>query len=303
MSKGLWNINISQIGTKIEGKDAMNLDGDFILKEVKYDEFHDFMRHPMRFDGYLGLFCISGSFSVELNMRRYKVAPNSFLVCVPGYIISLPDPEEALSSKPHFVVVAMSRDYIPSIKIDITKIWGEGMRVLETPVITMEKKENELCKKFMSLALDVMRSDLPDKREAISHLIASSMIVFGQMWMRKISNAKQTAPPASSRDKMVFEQFLRMVTEYHTSQRGMNFYAERMNLTPKYLSKLIKRASGRSAPDWIDSFVVLEAKNMLKYSDAPIKEIVFKLNFVNQSVFYKFFKSHTGMTPSEYRNS
>jgi AraC-like DNA-binding protein len=82
----------------------------------------------------------------------------------------------------------------------------------------------------------------------------------------------------------------------------MAFYATNLGLTPKYLSKLIKQASGRSAPEWIDSFVILEAKNMLKYTDNSIKEIVYKLHFPNPSVFYKFFKAHTGMTPSQYRN-
>ena len=83
----------------------------------------------------------------------------------------------------------------------------------------------------------------------------------------------------------------------------MRYYAERLCLTPKYLSKVIKQVSGRSAPEWIDAFVVLEAKNMLRYSDMAIKEIVYTLHFPNQSVFYKFFKSHTGQTPSEYRRS
>jgi AraC-like DNA-binding protein len=69
------------------------------------------------------------------------------------------------------------------------------------------------------------------------------------------------------------------------------------------MSKLIKTATGKSAPEWIDAYVILEAKNLLKYSSDTIKQIVFKLNFPNQSVFYKFFKSRTGMTPSEYRNS
>lgn len=68
-------------------------------------------------------------------------------------------------------------------------------------------------------------------------------------------------------------------------------------------AKLIKNATGRSAPEWIDSFVILEAKSMLKYSPMPIKEIVSRLNFPDQSVFHKFFKAHTGMTPNEYRNS
>ena len=65
----------------------------------------------------------------------------------------------------------------------------------------------------------------------------------------------------------------------------------------------MKTASGKSAPDWIDSFVILEAKNMLRYSDIPIKEIVSRLNFPNPSTFHKFFKLKTGMTPLQYRKS
>ena len=60
-------------------------------------------------------------------------------------------------------------------------------------------------------------------------------------------------------------------------------------------------ASGRSAPDWIDSFVILEAKNLLRYSDESIKEIAYKLNFPSASVFNKFFKANTGLVPSDYR--
>ena len=102
---------------------------------------------------------------------------------------------------------------------------------------------------------------------------------------------------------MVFDQFIKLVSQNYTVHRNVGFYADKLCLTPKYLSKLIRDTSGRSAPDWIDSYVVLEAKNLLKYSNATIKEIVYTLNFPNQSVFYKFFKARTGMTPTEYRNS
>ena len=118
-----------------------------------------------------------------------------------------------------------------------------------------------------------------------------------------MNEMKMNASQTTTRSKMVFEQFIRLVGEYHTKYRNVGFYADKLCLTPKYLSKLIKTASGRSAPEWIDSYVILEAKNLLKYSDITIKEIVYRLNFPNQSVFYKFFKARTGMTPSEYRNS
>ena len=72
-------------------------------------------------------------------------------------------------------------------------------------------------------------------------------------------------------------------------------------MTPKYLSKLVRKTSGRSAPEWIDAFVILEAKSMLRYSDMNVKEIVARLNFPDQSSFYKFFRARTGMTPRQYR--
>ena len=102
---------------------------------------------------------------------------------------------------------------------------------------------------------------------------------------------------------MLADQFLKLVSQYHTEYRNVGFYADKLCLTPKYLSRVIKSVTGRSAPEWIDAYVILEAKNLLKYSGLAIKEIVYRLNFPNQSVFYKFFKARTGMTPSEYRNS
>jgi AraC-like DNA-binding protein len=114
---------------------------------------------------------------------------------------------------------------------------------------------------------------------------------------------KNSDSQRSARLNQIFERFIALVNEYHCSERGMAFYADKLCLTPKYLSTLIKKASGRSAPDWIDDFVILEAKNLLKYTDLAIKEIVYKLHFPNQSVFFKFFKANTSLTPSEYRNA
>ena len=72
-----------------------------------------------------------------------------------------------------------------------------------------------------------------------------------------------------------------------------------MNMTPKYLTTLVKNASGRTATQWIDAFLVLEAKNLLKYSDLTVKEIGYRLNFQSIPSFHKFFKNQTGLTPNE----
>ncbi len=140
-----------------------------------------------------------------------------------------------------------------------------------------------------------------NKREILGSLITSFTYVTMDVWTRELNEARKAQTPSSARMNLLFERFLALVTEHHNTERGMAFYADKLCLTPKYLSKLVKEASGRSGPAWIDSFVILEAKNLLKYSDKTIKEIVYTLHFPNQSVFYKFFKAHTGMTPSEYR--
>lgn len=83
----------------------------------------------------------------------------------------------------------------------------------------------------------------------------------------------------------------------------MKYYAEKMFITPKYLSVLIREATGHSAVDWIDQYVILEAKNMLRYSGKNIQQIAYDLNFSNQSAFGKYFKNITGVSPSEFRHS
>ena len=88
---------------------------------------------------------------------------------------------------------------------------------------------------------------------------------------------------------------------YHKEQRSVGFYAEKMHITPKYMSSMMKQISGRSAAEWIDEYVILEAKNLLKYSGMSIQEITYFLNFSTQSFFGKYFKQHTGMSPSQYR--
>ena len=76
-----------------------------------------------------------------------------------------------------------------------------------------------------------------------------------------------------------------------------------MCLTPNYLSSVVRKVSGKSATEWIDDFVISEAKIMLRYLDVSIQEVAYKLNFTTQSAFGKYFKQCTGMSPREFRKT
>ena len=173
--------------------------------------------------------------------------------------------------------------------------------MLERPGILLTDRDYELSHSLVRYIVSLLQSDVAYKREAVLSALSSFFYILLGAWASE--STVQKSESLSNRSKVIFDKFMRLVMEYHTQYRGVGFYAEKLCLTPKYLSKIIKTASGRSAPEWIDSYVILEAKNLLKHSSTPIKEIVYKLHFPNQSVFYKFFKAHTGMTPTEYRNS
>ena len=99
------------------------------------------------------------------------------------------------------------------------------------------------------------------------------------------------------------QTFLRLVRANYRSQRAIAFYADKMFISPKYLSLIIKEATGRSAAEWIDSYVLQEAKNLLRYSGKNVQQIAYELNFTNQSSFGKYFKHLTGMSPTRFQNN
>lgn len=300
MNNIFQEVGLKELMELLHIPESSALDGSLFFKRFHYEENMHMFNEPYKATGYLAFFCISGEFSVEINLTTVNVKKNSLLIVVPGNICRVSPTENTKDVE--ILLMASSKDFLSSIRLDFMKLFNDSMNILETPAITIDEEQMGILWRYFTLADSLIKSEITDKREAVRYIISSVFIYLGEIWTRTIKDAERNnLSKQSLRSKVIFDNFIRLVTEYHNCERNMAFYADHLCLTPKYLSKLVKTVSGRSAPDWIDSFVILEAKNMLKYSDKPIKEIVYSLNFPNQSVFYKFFKAHTGMTPSEYR--
>ncbi len=303
MPDSLLNIGLRQIRKLVPVQNEIQLGDDFFIMDVKYSDNLQFLKYPCRSDAYIAIFCKSGGLNIEVNLRSYSITKGMLFVGTPGNIIKINKSEQDENIAFEFIVVAISKEYLSSISFDFKKIFDDRLKLLTEPCVELEDRNIAFCSKYLDLIGEILSSAVPNKRDAVSSLIASLFYVLGGLMEKSAVRAPELpGGTVNTRVKLIFEHFMALVTEHHTSERNMAFYASHLGLTPKYLSKLIKQVSGRSAPDWIDSFVILEAKNMLKYTDDSIKEIVFKLHFPNPSVFYKFFKAHTGMTPSEYRN-
>lgn len=305
----LQTIDIRRILSLATVVDEYSLGTDFIMGEVNGSQLASsnsimkMLQYPVRFDGFVIFFVKQGNFDVDVNLTRFHVSERTLLVVVPGNIIKLsPDNAEHLGRVSLYFVLA-SKDFLSGIRLDIGKVFQDSIRMWNNPCITLTDENLSLSEDYFLLAKKILTSAKSNKQEIIRSLLTSFTYVTMDLWQEQISHGRSVENRSSARVNQIFERFIALVTEYHTTERGMAFYADKLCLTPKYLSKLVKQATGRSAPEWIDDYVILEAKNMLKYSDMAIKEIVYALHFPNQSVFYKFFKAHTGQTPTEYRRA
>lgn len=107
--------------------------------------------------------------------------------------------------------------------------------------------------------------------------------------------------PSVQEVEPLFTKFKRLLTQHYLREHKLDFYAQHLHLTPKSLSAAIKKQTGRSAGKWIDDTIALEAKVLLQNKTLTVSQISAMLNFSEQSVFGKFFRANTGMSPLQYR--
>ena len=301
METNTLGLGIKELCSTIPIKVPDTLSDDFFIAEIKDLETINKFREPHRFNGFLILYCVEGNLQIEVNLIRFDVPEGAILLTSPDNIIcNVSDP----SGKCTFVAMAASRDFLSRGRMDFSRLFNESLNLFQAPCIHPDQEDVALLDRYLRLIYHLSaHSGGEGISDAVSSAVISVFYFLGAIWQKYLLDAqgRTKTAPSTPRSRRVFETFIKLVGEYHTVERGMSFYADKMGLTPKYLSKQIKQLTGRSGPDWIDSFVIVEAKNLLKYSDLPVKEIVKKLNFTNSSVFHKFFKAHTEMTPSEYR--
>ena len=158
------------------------------------------------------------------------------------------------------------------------------------PCMELTHAESQSLRSFISLVEQELKGSETDfSSEIIGGLIAATIYKVGDILTHYLTEHPEVDSPIHNRAEEYFRQFT------------VGFYARQLCITPKYLTTLIKRISGKSVSEWIDNYVILEAKTLLKYSNMSVQEIAYYLNFPNQSFFGSYFKRNAGMSPSQYK--
>ena len=265
----------------------------------------DYFSSPVRFEGILFVLCLKGKLEVEINLQQIELCSNSLLCLGPDKIISSKQTDFS-DFEAYFLF--MSPQFLRDINIDMNVMNNIGrmasLKSSRQPVLSLSDEESQLLQKYMELLHynTIKNSDELYIKNISRNIIASVIYQIFQFGEKYMPHERVEERPLSRRANYV-QEFMRLMHENYRQERSVGFYADKLFISPKYLSLIIKEMTGRSAAEWIDECVILEAKNLLRYSGKNIQQVAYELNFTNQSSFGKYFKHLTGMSPSQFQKS
>ena len=249
---------------------------------------------PRSIDGFAAIIMLSGEAVVQISTKSYTIKPNTILFFSPESVIRT----ERASSSAAGYFLAYSKTFINRVQVGLSTSLPVFMHYRKSPILKINEEDvHEVLAVFRLMKL-LLRSDKKLYRnEIIESLFKTAFYIISE-----VSNREKEQLPKQGRCEVIFDEFMNLLEEHCRRERNVSFYAEQLNITPKYFSSAIKQVSGKTAARWIDDAVIMEAKNMLKFSGMSIQEIAYRLNFSTQSFFGKYFKQHTGVSPSRYKH-
>lgn len=254
-------------------------------------------RFPCRIDAFIIGVGTEGETSVSFNLHEFRLKKDSMFIFTPKNILQV-------NSQQYFKadVIAISPDFMRRINIDIKNMMPLFLKFVENPALTLTPEESRSMRGMIAqIERETRGPETHFSFDIVSGLIAATIYKVGDIMYHYLAEHPEGQNNSHNRAEEYFKQFTHLLGEHFREERSVGFYARQLCITPKYLTTLIKRISGQSVSEWIDNYVILEAKTLLKYSTMSIQEIAYYLNFPNQSFFGSYFKRNTGMSPSQYK--
>lgn len=241
------------------------------------------------------LICLSGSARLVIdNGEEFTLSACKYaLIHERGFLFSDRTPDFKIR------VIKVSKSYLKSImdmdmRLSLNKLFCRA-RVLS--LTRDELKIYELVTKELKILLRY------ESKNYVSEIINGYIKVFTYSSLATMEKMETSEDYSTKREHEVSDRFITLVKNNYLESRRVSFYAERLNVSSKYLSVLVKKATGRHPTEWIDDYTVDEIKNRLATTDQTMQSISFELGFSTPSHMTKFFHDKTGKTPKEYRRS
>ena len=296
MENELIELTVPQIKEVVGHKD--NYDDFYVFRASSGDHFIE--GRTVRMKAFTVILCIDGTENGTVNLKEMSINKGSLLMTFPNNVLKI----EAGYPTATVRGIMLSQDFMRMLQVDVKNSLLLFMRLAYNPLVNLTQEQQEDIERYFDLLENISNnSDLAHRDEIVRGLLMSMFYRISDTYEQRPQVLDEKERSVRNRREEYFAKFITLLSENFKHERTVGFYAEQMCVTPKYLSLLIKDFSGKSAAEWIDSYVITEAKTLLRYSTMSIQEVAYELNFSSQSFFGKYFKHLTGMSPSEYKLS
>ena len=277
-----------------------NIENQFII----FDDFKDIIFHngkinddvcnsPFKSKEVIMVFCTGGKFKAKIGVKDIEIKEQNLAVILPEQVFEVIE----ITPDVKATIVVMKGDFF-----DVRHNLSE---VKELQHFILKEQRFFIPEQIMQesiILFGLIRTKIAEPNRFTPQIIQHyfHILFYNCYALYKQKEAEQQVVN-KERKTAVFERFITEVERHFKTQHTVGFYAAKLYITPKYLSLLIKEASGKTAADWIREYLVLEARALLKSGRMTIQQVSNELNFVDQSHFACFFKRYTGCSPREYQ--
>jgi AraC-like DNA-binding protein len=273
--------------------ESVFLDDDLLLTE-RINEA-PMPTEPRRMNFILIGLCIKGEVMYQLDTQKQVIKPGDILIVSDRHVVD----SYRHSNDMEGLCIMMSVHFFREIIQNVSDVSSLFLFSRQHPVMSLEQKEIETFKEYFQ----VIKQKICDQGNHFRKDLIKTLLLAMFYDLSNIIYRVQYNDKPQTRADAIFTHFIKLVEKNYRQERRVGWYAAQLNITPKHLSETVKNASRRTPNEWIDDYVTLELRVLLKNSTKTIKEIAQELNFPNQSFLGKFFKEHVGVSPSKYRKS
>ena len=250
--------------------------------------------YPVRINFTLIVLCVKGSLTAMINLNSLSAESGNVIIANPGDLCLFQSASEDLQ---YLCIGIKNPSYFDpagkEMTVDLRKL------IIRHPLFFLNGKDTEaFISIYRLMGKKISEPDFPFKEDLIKNYL-SVLSVYGRQWVAE----QQAKHQSDSRQQELFNRFMEELNLYFREEHEVAFYADKLCITPKYMSQLIYQVSGHFANEWIRDHIILEAKALLKSNKYTVLQVSEILNFPNPSFFSQYFKRTVGMTPRQYQQS
>ncbi|MDO4164722.1 MAG: helix-turn-helix domain-containing protein [Bacteroides sp.] len=285
-------VNLDFISQRV---DTDYMDGDIMLID---DLKKISMKGSLQMDMIVVVICTEGKLQVDVNGRTFLMRKDDVIVCPPNVYLD----NYMLSPDFNSKIIGLSYTALQRMLHISKDIWNMMLHLQKNPVFHLEPDHLVLVDNYYSLiAFKLRQTDAVYQKEVMRALFQAVFYDLCSIIIPLMAKEKEHVYADMKQGDWLVKRFLEEVAGSQGKERSVSAYADRLCVTPKYLSTVCKASTGKTALEWIHEYTTDVIVQQLKYSDKTVKEIVDELCFPNISFFGKFVKARLGVSPTEYR--